>query len=164
MGRTSSTRSLWSSKWAWSVRRWFYCGHRWQTQSQGMCWADPNLGRTNSSLNFLKNIISVRFWQLLRDAQRLSSRMNHRGACACDNDTGDGAGVLSAIPHDLFRNEWWVTFISISPFRHNEVVTGTAKQLVFAERVILAAKCSLSRDRCVCNVDCTWHNGNKPTD
>lgn len=32
--------------------------------------------------------------------------MNHRGACACDNDTGDGAGVLSAIPHDLFKKEW----------------------------------------------------------
>lgn len=32
--------------------------------------------------------------------------MNHRGACACDNDTGDGAGVLSAIPHELYKEEW----------------------------------------------------------
>lgn len=31
--------------------------------------------------------------------------MNHRGACACDNDTGDGAGVLCAIPHDYYANE-----------------------------------------------------------
>lgn len=32
--------------------------------------------------------------------------MNHRGACACDNDTGDGAGVLTAIPHELYKKEW----------------------------------------------------------
>ncbi|KAL1139053.1 hypothetical protein AAG570_009114 [Ranatra chinensis] len=31
--------------------------------------------------------------------------MNHRGACACDNDTGDGAGVLTAIPHSLYAHE-----------------------------------------------------------
>jgi glutamate synthase domain-containing protein 1 len=43
--------------------------------------------------------------QILRDAQTLSQRMNHRGACACDNDTGDGAGVLAAIPHDLYAEE-----------------------------------------------------------
>lgn len=42
------------------------------------------------------------FGQILRDAQTLSERMNHRGACACDNDTGDGAGVLASIPHGLY--------------------------------------------------------------
>lgn len=49
-------------------------------------------------------IIYVRF-QIIQDAQILSARMNHRGACACDNDTGDGAGVLCAIPHDYYANE-----------------------------------------------------------
>lgn len=41
--------------------------------------------------------------------------MNHRGACACDNDTGDGAGVLSAIPHDLYKKEWWVHLLQYQP-------------------------------------------------
>ena len=44
-------------------------------------------------------------FQIICDAQVLASRMIHRGACACDNDTGDGAGVLSAIPHDFYTNE-----------------------------------------------------------
>lgn len=44
-------------------------------------------------------------FQIVQDAQTLSARMNHRGACACDNDTGDGAGVLCAIPHDYYANE-----------------------------------------------------------
>lgn len=44
-------------------------------------------------------------FQILRDAQTLAERMYHRGACACDNDTGDGAGVMTAIPHNLYVKE-----------------------------------------------------------
>lgn len=29
--------------------------------------------------------------------------MEHRGACSCDNSTGDGAGVLTSIPHAFYR-------------------------------------------------------------
>ena len=29
-------------------------------------------------------------------------RMTHRGACGCEENTGDGAGILSSIPHDFF--------------------------------------------------------------
>lgn len=50
----------------------------------------------------LNEIITL---QILRDAQRLAERMYHRGACACDNDTGDGAGVMTAIPHQLYAKE-----------------------------------------------------------
>jgi len=28
--------------------------------------------------------------------------MEHRGACSCDNSTGDGAGVLASIPHQFY--------------------------------------------------------------
>lgn len=30
-------------------------------------------------------------------------RMTHRGACGCETNTGDGAGVLVAIPHDFYK-------------------------------------------------------------
>lgn len=29
-------------------------------------------------------------------------RMAHRGACGCETNTGDGAGILVALPHDFF--------------------------------------------------------------
>ena len=29
----------------------------------------------------------------------------HRGACVGDNDSGDGAGVMTAIPDDLYRDD-----------------------------------------------------------
>jgi glutamate synthase domain-containing protein 1 len=50
-------------------------------------------------------IPTLELFQILRDAQTLAERMYHRGACACDNDTGDGAGVLTAIPHQLYSKE-----------------------------------------------------------
>jgi glutamate synthase domain-containing protein 1 len=30
-------------------------------------------------------------------------RMAHRGACGCEVNTGDGAGILVAIPHTFFQ-------------------------------------------------------------
>ncbi|VDP67985.1 unnamed protein product [Schistosoma curassoni] len=29
-------------------------------------------------------------------------RMDHRGACACDEDTGDGSGVMTSIPYEIY--------------------------------------------------------------
>lgn len=48
------------------------------------------------------SVASICVIQILQDAKTLSLRMNHRGACAGDNGTGDGAGVLTAIPHSLY--------------------------------------------------------------
>lgn len=36
------------------------------------------------------------------DAIEMLIRMAHRGACGCEVNTGDGAGILVAIPHDYF--------------------------------------------------------------
>jgi glutamate synthase (NADPH/NADH) len=47
--------------------------------------------------------LNLNFMQILEDAETLASRMIHRGACGCDNDTGDGAGVVTAIPHEFYR-------------------------------------------------------------
>ena len=61
----------------------------------------------HSSVNWMEDCINFfnNSLQILRDAQTLAERMYHRGACACDNDTGDGAGVLTAIPHHLYTKE-----------------------------------------------------------
>ncbi len=36
---------------------------------------------------------------ILRDAGTVLERMEHRGACGCETDTGDGSGVMTALPH-----------------------------------------------------------------
>lgn len=63
---------------------------------------DPRLEREACGVGFIVSIDGVRTNKIVRDAKELAQRMNHRGACACDNDTGDGAGVLTAIPHTLY--------------------------------------------------------------
>src|SRR3546814_13102830 len=32
-------------------------------------------------------------------------RMNHRGACGCEENTGDGAGILIQMPHEFLYDE-----------------------------------------------------------
>ncbi|KAJ8452700.1 hypothetical protein Cgig2_005036 [Carnegiea gigantea] len=37
------------------------------------------------------------------DAVEMLVRMSHRGACGCEVNTGDGAGILVGLPHDFFK-------------------------------------------------------------
>jgi glutamate synthase domain-containing protein 1 len=39
----------------------------------------------------------------VNDALEMSVRMAHRGACGCETNTGDGAGILVALPHDYYK-------------------------------------------------------------
>jgi len=42
---------------------------------------------------------------IVADAITMLERMDHRGACGCDPNTGDGAGILLQIPHEFFLDE-----------------------------------------------------------
>ena len=43
--------------------------------------------------------------QITQDALEMLTRMDHRGACGCEANTGDGAGILTDIPHEFFSDE-----------------------------------------------------------
>lgn len=66
---------------------------------------DPQNEHEACGVGFIVSIEGKANHKILRDAQTLAIRMNHRGACACDNDTGDGAGVCTSIPHVLYAND-----------------------------------------------------------
>ena len=40
-------------------------------------------------------------------------RMAHRGACGCEENTGDGAGILVGIPHNYFAQVGTLRFLCI---------------------------------------------------
>jgi glutamate synthase (NADPH/NADH) len=48
-------------------------------------------------------LILLRFTLQVTDAIQMLERMAHRGACGCEKNTGDGAGILVALPHKFFR-------------------------------------------------------------
>lgn len=64
---------------------------------------DPSLESDACGVGFVVSIDGARSHKVLRDAQTMLQRMEHRGACGCDNDSGDGAGVLTGIPHKLYH-------------------------------------------------------------
>ncbi|KAK7108161.1 hypothetical protein V1264_015947 [Littorina saxatilis] len=63
---------------------------------------DPAYESDACGVGYVVNIDGVQSHRVLRDAQVMLERMEHRGACGCDNDSGDGAGVLSGIPHKFY--------------------------------------------------------------
>lgn len=44
------------------------------------------------------------------DAVEMLVRMSHRGACGCETNTGDGAGILVGLPHDFFVEVCYIIF------------------------------------------------------
>ncbi|XP_055950740.1 uncharacterized protein LOC129984806 isoform X1 [Argiope bruennichi] len=62
----------------------------------------PQYEKEACGVGFIVNINGIASHKLIADAATISKRMEHRGACACDNSTGDGAGVMAAIPHSFY--------------------------------------------------------------
>jgi glutamate synthase domain-containing protein 1 len=63
---------------------------------------DPSFEKDACGVGFIVNIDGVSSNTVLKDANKMLTRMAHRGACGCDDNTGDGAGVLTSIPHKFF--------------------------------------------------------------
>tara|TARA_E500000178_G_scaffold76943_1_gene75019 strand:- start:9655 stop:14253 length:4599 start_codon:yes stop_codon:yes gene_type:complete len=60
--------------------------------------------RESCGVGFVANIRGEASHQLMQDAYHLNSRMDHRGGCGFEENTGDGAGILTAIPHEFFKS------------------------------------------------------------
>lgn len=56
-------------------------------------------------IGFVANLRGVKSHQHISDALTVLENMEHRGACGCENNTGDGAGILIQMPHEFFFDE-----------------------------------------------------------
>ncbi|HEY7090834.1 MAG TPA: glutamate synthase large subunit, partial [Tepidisphaeraceae bacterium] len=56
-------------------------------------------------VGFLCNIKGKGSNKLVLQALEMLENMNHRGACGCEPDSGDGAGILMATPDKFFKRE-----------------------------------------------------------
>ena len=63
---------------------------------------DPANEKDSCGVGFVADIKGRRSHQILADAIMVLQRLSHRGACGCEANTGDGAGVLTALPHEFF--------------------------------------------------------------
>ena len=62
---------------------------------------DPSLEKDSCGVGFVAHIKGVRSHQIVQDAREVLINMDHRGACGCEPNTGDGAGILTALPHEF---------------------------------------------------------------
>jgi glutamate synthase (NADPH/NADH) large chain len=62
---------------------------------------DPSREHDSCGVGFIAHIKGERSHEMIQDAAHMLTRMDHRGACGCEPNTGDGAGILTALPHEF---------------------------------------------------------------
>ncbi|XP_078431625.1 NADH-dependent glutamate synthase 1 isoform X2 [Wolffia australiana] len=63
---------------------------------------DPSLDKDACGVGFVAELSGQYNRKTVADAVEMLERMAHRGACGCETNTGDGAGILVALPHSFF--------------------------------------------------------------
>jgi glutamate synthase (NADPH/NADH) large chain len=58
--------------------------------------------KDSCGVGFVAHIKGERSRQIVDDADRILRHMTHRGACGCEANTGDGAGMLTSLPTEFF--------------------------------------------------------------
>jgi glutamate synthase (NADPH/NADH) large chain len=66
---------------------------------------DPSFEHDACGIGFVANIKGNKSHQIISDALTVLENMEHRGACGCENNTGDGAGIMIQTPHEFFFDE-----------------------------------------------------------
>ncbi|WMJ71745.1 glutamate synthase large subunit [Cytophagaceae bacterium ABcell3] len=67
-------------------------------------------------IGFVANLKGRKSHKIIEDALHMLARMEHRGACGCEPNTGDGAGILIQVPHEFFVDECVKSGIKLPAF------------------------------------------------
>ena len=65
----------------------------------------PSLEKDSCGTGLIANLNGNKTHQVIDNALTMLQNMEHRGACGCEPNTGDGAGILIQTPHDFFRKK-----------------------------------------------------------
>ena len=76
----------------------------------------PEFERDACGIGFVANIKSNKSHQIVSDALTILENMEHRGACGCEANTGDGAGIMIQTPHEFFFDECVQLGIHLPPY------------------------------------------------
>src|SRR5438045_8093823 len=75
-----------------------------QPRPQGLY--DPAYEHDSCGVGFICHIKGKASNQIVSDALEMLENMEHRGACGCASNSGDGAGVLAKVPHAFLARRW----------------------------------------------------------
>ncbi|HJT25413.1 MAG TPA: glutamate synthase subunit alpha, partial [bacterium] len=62
-------------------------------------------GKDSCGVGFVANIKNKKSHEIVEQGVEILLNLSHRGACGCETNTGDGAGILIQIPDKFFRKK-----------------------------------------------------------
>jgi len=65
----------------------------------------PSFEHDSCGIGFVANIKGNKSHSIISDALTILENMEHRGACGCEPNTGDGAGIMIQTPHEFFFDD-----------------------------------------------------------
>src|SRR5438874_1482885 len=77
---------------------------------------DPAFEHDSCGVGFLCHMKGKESHQVVDQALEMLERMAHRGACGCEPDSGDGAGIMMKLPDKFLRREMGKKGIALPPF------------------------------------------------
>jgi glutamate synthase (NADPH/NADH) large chain len=66
---------------------------------------DPAHEHDACGIGFVADVKGRKSFDITQKALKLLSNLEHRGACGCEANTGDGAGILLQVPHEFLAKE-----------------------------------------------------------
>ena len=85
---------------------------------------DPSFEHDACGVGFICHIKGKASNKIVVDALTILENMNHRGACGCEPDSGDGAGILVRTPDKFLRREAKKLGINLPAPGHGPRVSG----------------------------------------
>src|SRR3989338_6763126 len=71
------------------------------TRKQGLY--DPAFEKDSCGVGFVVNIKGKKSHKIVEQALTILLNLRHRGACGCETNTGDGAGILIQVSHQFLK-------------------------------------------------------------
>jgi glutamate synthase (ferredoxin) len=65
---------------------------------------DPRFEHDACGIGFVVNIKGEQSHEIVQQALTVLQNLDHRGACGCEDNTGDGAGILLQVPHAFLQH------------------------------------------------------------
>jgi glutamate synthase (NADPH/NADH) large chain len=97
----------------------------------------PEFEHDSCGVGFVAHIKGKRSHKIIEDADHLLCRMDHRGARGAEPNTGDGAGMVTALPHDFLAR--------VAKEAFGVALPGPGK---FAAGVVFLPQDGAERERC----------------
>src|SRR5512143_1788782 len=66
---------------------------------------DPRFEHDSCGIGFVADIHGRASSEIVQKAIQVLLNLEHRGACGCEANTGDGAGILIQMPHEFLAEE-----------------------------------------------------------